>query len=342
MKKKGISNIKGMRHTKKASRVSLDDGFDRTQSSTLASLLDTWLAYLAERNYSKRTLDMNTWALRSFISWAELRDLKQAHSITKPHLESYQRYLYRYRKQDKQPLGVTTQRQRLGAVQRYFAYLCKHNYLLANPASELELPRKPHNHLPKGLSIDELQSLFSVPDITDPLGIRDRAILELLYATGARRSELVNLNLADIDLIAQTLHIIQGKGGKSRVVPIGTTAIYWLTQYLDKTRPLLELNHHETALFISGYGQRMSGTYIGNWVAKQIKLAGINKQGSCHLLRHSCATHMLENGADIRLIQQLLGHARLDTTQIYTQVAITHLKEVYNRTHPSSTGKKKA
>jgi len=177
---------------------------------------------------------------------------------------------------------------------------------------------------------------MALPDIRDPLGIRDRAILETFYATGARRSELTNLDLSDLDASNQTLLIRKGKGNKDRLLPIGKTALHWLDQYLEKSRPKLLLEVSEQALFLSGYGQRLSPGYLGNWVAKTIKAADIQKQGSCHLLRHSCATHMHENGADIRVIQQLLGHARLDTTSIYTQVAITHLKEVYQRTHPAA------
>lgn len=207
------------------------------------------------------------------------------------------------------------------------------------PAADLDLPRKPHQQLPKGLNRQELAAVLNVPDIRDPLGIRDRAILETLYATAARRSELVNLDLSDLDAEGGTVHIRKGKGGKIRLVPVARNALQWLGRYLDETRPRLVLDNTEQALFLSGYGERMSADYLGNWVAKTVKAADMGKTGSCHLMRHSCATHMLENGADIRLIQQLLGHVRLDTTSIYTEVAITHLKEVYNRTHPAAKGK---
>ena len=120
------------------------------------------------------------------------------------------------------------------------------------------------------------------------------------------------------------------------MLPIGRTAVRWLQQYLQQTRPELLLNHTQKALFISGYGERLSTGYLGNWMKKTLRAAGIEKSGCCHLLRHTCATHMLENGADIRLIQQFLGHTSLDTTSIYTQVAITHLQQVYNLTHPSA------
>ena len=334
--KKGIRNVSGMKHRRKGGQAAAPDGFDRSSPDTLASLIDAWQNRLAERNYSPRTLAAHHWALRTFLEWCEARDLRSPADITKPILESFQGWLFRYRQKNGQPLGVTTQRARLGTIQRFFAHLCKTNYLTANPAADLELPRKPRGRLPKGLAAEEIAAVFAVPDTRDPLGIRDRAMLETLYATGARRSELIGFDLSDLDLAHTTLHIRHGKGDKSRLVPVGSSALQWIRKYLEETRPRLLLDPTEKALFLSGYGERLSSGYLGNWVAKTIKESGIGKLGSCHLLRHSCATHMLENGADIRLIQQLLGHASLDTTSIYTEVAITHLKAVYERTHPSA------
>jgi integrase/recombinase XerD len=334
--KKGINNIPGMKHRRKGGFEAAPDGFDRSSPDTLASLIDAWQQRLAERNYSPRTLEAHKWALKTFLQWAAERDLLQPSEITKPILESFQRHLYRHRKADGQPLGITTQRARLGAVQRFFAHLCKTNHLQANPAADLDLPRKPHRHLPKGLSREDLATVLEIPDTRDPLGIRDRAILETLYATGARRSEIANLDLSDLDRSGATLHIRHGKGDKSRLVHIGAQALQWLEKYLETTRPRLQLDTSEQALFLSGYGTRLSPAYLGNWVARTIKSARIARQGSCHLFRHSCATHMLENGCDSRLIQQLLGHTRADTTAIYTQVAITALREAYHRTHPSA------
>ena len=335
--KKGIGNVAGMRTRRKGGRSEAKpDGFDRSNAQTLASQIDAWFSFLDQRNYSEKTLDMHKWSLRMFLSWAQERDLHYPEEITRPILESYQRYLYRYQKADGKPLAVATQRGRLGAVQRFFAWLCRTHQLLANPASDLELPRKTARSLPKGLSLKHVRAVLNIPDVTDPLGIRDRAILETFYSTGMRRSELTALDVGDLDATAQTIHIRKGKGGKSRMVPVGTASLHWIEAYLERTRPKLLVDAGEQSFFLSGYGERMSSTYVGNWVTKTVKAADIGKSGSCHLFRHSCATHMLENGADIRLIQQLLGHARLDTTQIYTEVAIRALREVHARTHPSS------
>lgn len=337
--KKGINAAKLMRHRAGKGRggnEKHDDGFDRSSSDTLASHVDRWLQRLKERNYSERTLSMNRGALRQFIEWSEQRDLRKPEQFTKIHLESFQRFLWRWKKTNGEPLGISTQRQRIGAIQRLFAHLCRQNHLPANPASELVLPRKNQKALPKGLNREELVELLNVPDVKDLLGVRDRAILETLYASAVRRSELINLDMEDVDLVAQTLHVRNGKGGKHRLLPIGQQAVKWLQKYLQETRPELLVDHTQKALFISGYGERLSTGYLGNWMKKTLRTAGIEKLGCCHLLRHTCATHMLENGADIRLIQQFLGHTSLDTTSIYTQVAITHLQQVYNQTHPSA------
>lgn len=326
----------GMRHWKsKGGYEATPDRFDRSSALTLARLGDDWMTYLLERNYAPRGVESIKWALRMFLEWCQERELIEASQITKPILESYQRYLYRYRMANDKPLSIRTQCSRLGVIQRLFAWLTKQNHLPANPASDLELPRIPHRLLPKALSHEEIAKLLNAPDISDPLGIRERSILELFYATGIRRHELVGLDLEDVEEEKKVLRIRFGKGGKHRVVPIGERAFYWLDRYRQECRPKLEIDHKERALYLTGFGGRFNLHYVGNWVRRLMDKVGIAKGGSCHLLRHSCATHMLENGADIRLIGQLLGHARLDTTQIYTEVDIRHLKEVHARTHPS-------
>ena len=336
---KGIKATHKMKGIGKGGNTASPDNFDRSSPGTLASLVDRYKAKLDLLGYSPRTIEGHHWTLRSFLQWSQERDLTEPNNINKLHLESYQRWLHRYRKANGKPLAISTQKNRLGAIQRLFAWLTRENHILANPASELELPRLPHRHLPKGLSQQELQRLLNLPNITDPLGIRDRSIIETLYATAIRRSELINLDLSDLDLTSQTLHIRQGKGGKSRLLPIGETALHWLDKYLLTTRPKLLLNDTEQALFISGYGDRLSSGYLGNWMRKMLTEAEINRPGGCHLLRHTCATDMLEGGADIRYIQQMLGHSSLDTTSIYTQVAIHQLQQIYNSTHPSASSK---
>ena len=178
--RKGINAVEKMKGKTKGGQVANADHFDRSKPDTLANVVDKYKAKLDLLGYSKRTIDAHHWTLRSFLKWTHERSLADPSEITKLHLESYQRWLHRYRKADNKPLALSSQKQRLGAIQRLFAWLMRENYILANPASELELPRLPHRHLPIGLSQNELQNLLNLPDITDPLGIRDRAILENL------------------------------------------------------------------------------------------------------------------------------------------------------------------
>ena len=214
--------------------------------------------------------------------------------------------------------------------------MCKQDILAANPASELQLPR-PEKQLPEAaLSVREVEAVLARPDVTDPLGVRDRALLELLYSTGMRRSEAARLHLTDLNRERKTLHLRHTKGRKDRVVPVGQRALVWLESYLDTVRPRLELDLDETALFLTGYGEAFNPDVLGRRVSKYVTEAQLGRKGGCHLFRHSCATHLLEGGADIRFIQQLLGHEKLETTAIYTEVSIQQLQEVHSRCHPAS------
>jgi integrase/recombinase XerD len=338
MAKTGYNAVRWLRERtaeKRGGQPGEDDRLERNHASGLAVLSDEWLEHLKLLHYAEKTISVHTWSIRAFLRWAQERDLFRPEQITKPILESYQRHLYHHRKADGEALSVRTQRARLSTLQQFFAWLCRANRLGANPASELELPRKKPRPLPRALSPDQIQAILSVPDIADPLGLRDRAILELFYSTGIRRAELVRLDHENLDPERGILAIRQGKGGKDRTVPVGARALAWLRKYLDDVRPLLLHQVGEHALFLSGYGERLSANYLGNWVRRTIQRAGVEANGACHLFRHSCATHMLENGADIRHIQQLLGHACLDTTAIYTDVTILQLQAVHARCHPS-------
>jgi len=173
-----------------------------------------------------------------------------------------------------------------------------------------------------------------VPDTSDPLGVRARAMLELFYSTGLRRAELCKLELSSLNPTRRTLTVRRGKGGKDRVVPVGAQALVWVNRYLSEVRPRLCLNAREQALFLTGFGGGFCPTVVSAMVSGWLEKIGC--KGSCHLLRHTCATHMLEGGADIRYIQQLLGHESLETTAIYTEVSIRQLLEVHARCHPSA------
>ena len=188
--------------------------------------------------------------------------------------------------------------------------------------------------MPSGyLTLDEVETLLGTVDLTTPSGLRDRAILETLYSTGMRRSELIALNLDDIDFERGLVIIRQGKGRKDRVVPIGKRALQWIEKYLADGRPAL-LDQATDAFFPTTRGNRFHPVNLSSLVRSYLDAAGIQRRGSCHMLRHTTATLMLEGGADLRSIQTLLGHESLNTTQIYTHITIQRLREVHEKTHP--------
>jgi integrase/recombinase XerD len=271
-----------------------------------------------------------------FIAWCEARSILRPQEVTKPILESYQRYLYHHRKPDGKPLSFRAQHSRLVPVRGYFKWLTRQNVLLSNPASELELPRL-EKRLPRYvLTAEEAERVIEQPDIREPLGVRDRAMLEVLYSTGIRRMEVVGLSLYALDADRGTLMIRLGKGKKDRMVPIGERAIGWLEKYLYRVRPALVTGPDEGTLFLTNLGESFSPNRLTQLVRNYVDAAELAKRGACHLFRHTCATLMLENGADIRYIQEMLGHAELSTTQIYTQVSIRKLKQVHQATHPGA------
>lgn len=312
-----------------------DDQLDRSFPEAIAHEADTYLGLMEVQNYAPRSILRHRDSLRLFLRWAQDRDLRRAQQITKPILESYQRHLWNHRKSNSKPLGISSQRERLVVLRKFFSWLCRENRLPSNPASELVLPR-PEKRLPdQALTLGQLDAVLAVPDITDPLGIRDRAILELFYSTAIRRAELAKLHLDDIHHERRVLHVRLGKGRKDRYVPIGKRALRWLERYLSEVRPLLVLNHSEQALFLTSYGGPFSPDVLGRQVGTHIRTAAMGRKGGTHLLRHTCASHLHEAGADIRYIQQLLGHEHLDTTAIYTQIGITQLQDIHARFHPA-------
>lgn len=285
------------------------------------------------RHYSPRTLHRRESDIRRFVGWCDERGLDRPQDVTKPVLERYQKYLYYYRQANGEPLSPASQNHYLVSVKQFFKWLTRENHLLYNPASELYIPRQTPS-LPVVLSIEEVEALLGQPDLRTPQGLRDRAILELFYSTGLRRSELLNLHLHDLALPRQTLYVRQGKGGKDRLLPLGGRAAHWLKRYLVEVRPHLLIDVQEPTLFLNDYGEAFRDTKLGDKVKRYMKSAGIDAPGSCHLLRHAMATHMLENGAELRFIQAMLGHADIQATQIYTHVSVRKLQEIHAATHP--------
>jgi integrase/recombinase XerD len=291
-----------------------------------------WEAVVA---YSPRTIEAQRHAIGRFITWADERGLSKPQDITRPILERYQRHVYHHRKANGQPLTVSAQLGLVLPLQAWFKWLTKQNHILYNPAADLDLPTRP-KALPKGLlSIGQVEDVLNSCDITKADGLRMRAMLEVLYSTGIRRFELTGLKLFDVDVERGALMVRQGKGSKDRLVPLGDRACAWVDKYLREVRPDLATGADDYRLFLDDDGRGFEPERVGDLVRRQLTAAGIEHPGSCHLFRVACATHMLENGADIRFIQSLLGHAKLDTTQIYTLVSLAKLKEVHSATHPA-------
>jgi integrase/recombinase XerD len=289
---------------------------------------------LKARNYASQTITFKAMALERFLGWCSERGITRITEITRPILQRYQRHLFHSTVRGGKPLSAAGQFNRLMAVRGFFRFLTRENILLYNPASELDLP-KLERRLPKDtLTAEEAEAVMSQPDVTTPLGVRDRAILEVLYSTGIRRMEVVNLERQDAQESRGILAVRQGKGKKDRFVPIGDRALLWARKYLDDVRPDLELGDPHT-LFLDPAGKKMDPHQLSRMVQRYVQVSGVGKKGRCHLFRHTMATLMLENGADIRYIQQMLGHAMLSTTEIYTHVSIVKLKEIHSATHPA-------
>jgi len=307
---------------------------DPLEHLVLTAYVKAHFDWMRVTGYSEDTVRARKTALWRFIAWCEERALRDPKDITKAILERYQRHLFYYRKANGRPMTLGTQFGCLAPLKTFFKWLAKENHILYNPASEITLPKLP-KHLPRViLSIQEVEAILREAEPKNPSGLRDRAMLETLYSTGLRRMELPGLALYDVDLTRRLVMVREGKGKRDRVVPIGERAAAWVDKYLQEARPQLLVGDAE-ALFLTDYGEPMSPEYVAERVRRYMHFADIKRPGACHLFRHACATHMLENGADIRFIQALLGHAELGTTQIYTRVSIDKLREIHDATHPA-------
>jgi integrase/recombinase XerD len=316
---------------------------DPNDARGFAVLIARYLESLEVLGFSESTQRNGRSYLHAFATWCEERAVARPGEVTRPLVERYQRWLFHYRQENGKPLSAVTQYGMLQRLKSFLAWLTKERYLLYNPASELELPKLPPRLPVDGFSLEEVETILATPDVATPIGIRDRALLETLYSTGIRRKELVALELYDVDFERGVLVVRKGKGGKARVVPIGERALLWLRKYMDEVRPELVGWVEEKALFVTGEGLRFSADGLGNRVKKVLEASGVRRRpgGVCHLFRHTMATQMLEGGADIRFIQEMLGHARLETTQVYTRVSIAKLKEIHTATHPARLGRRK-
>jgi integrase/recombinase XerD len=306
------------------------------QAGSLAFHVQQWLATLEARNYSPGSIALRERQMRLFLLWCNERGLSTPAEITVAVVERYQRSLYHQKDERGKRLSFRAQRDRLATLRRFFRWMAKARHVEMSPCETLELPRV-EQRLPRGvLTVAQVESVLAVPDVGTPMGIRDRAIVETLYSTGIRRQEICNLTIHDLDLERGTLIVRQGKGKKDRMIPIGQRAVLWITKYVDEVRPLLVSEPDDGVVFLTRNREPFSGYRMAELVRDLIDDAQVGKKGACHLFRHTMATLMLEGGADIRFIQAMLGHARITSTEVYTQVAIAKLKEIHEATHPGA------
>jgi len=293
----------------------------------LSRFQDLFIDYLiSERGYSRNTIDSYSRELSRFIEFVEEKADGDIKSIGQTHILDYLKHLSSSR------LSRRTQHHNMVVIRQFFKFLMREKHLTVNPASLIDIPKLSKN-LPDYLTIEEVESLLQQPDINDRLGLRDAAILEVMYSAGLRASEVCDLRVNDTNLEAGFLRII-GKGSKERLVPIGERAIDKIREYLSKSRGLLSKNPSIDYLFLNKNGKRLSRVGLWKIIKHYARLANIKKDIYPHILRHSFASHLIQNGADLRAVQEMLGHSDISTTQIYTHLDTKRIIEMYKKFHP--------
>jgi integrase/recombinase XerD len=304
--------------------------------SALRSYQSAFCEWSRVRGLSEQTVRSREQNLNLLLLWLDERGVSHPSEVSRATLQRYQRHLYLLRKANGEPLAWSTQFNRLTPIIAFFKWLTRESHILANPAADLELPRK-RQTLPRDLlSVAQVANVLNQCDTSSLSGLRDRAILETFYGSGIRRSELASLNLTELDTERGILTVRLGKGGKDRIVPLGERACAWVARYLRDVRPEL-LQADSVAVFLTDWGTRFEKDQLSALVSRYMRAAGLSR-GSCHALRHAFATHLLEGGADLRSIQLMLGHASLEATQIYTHVDIRRLQAVLAMAHPAKAG----
>jgi tyrosine recombinase XerC len=294
----------------------------------MKSFIEKYLTHIAvDRGMAENTVFAYRRDLNGFLDFCyESKEISQPDLVD---VTTARAYLAKLRRDN---CARTTIARKVSALRSFFRYLKKSGYVSSNPFAAIDTPKK-SKCAPSVPQMEEISALLKAPDQSTPSGLRDRAILELLYASGLRVSELVSLNIADIKKNDPEYRII-GKGGKERLVFAGEIARVAIFEYIESGRPKLGVRQHNTALFINKSGGRLSARSVQRMLEKYVSKIATLKRVTPHSIRHSFATHLLNSGADLRSVQELLGHASLSTTQIYTQVSAERLKKTYDQAHP--------
>lgn len=290
-------------------------------------MLGDFCHYLAvERGLAQNTLDSYRRDLKKFLSFLRRGKCTDPAAVKR---ETITRYLHELKQANH---AASTISRNVASIRSFYSFLVREGLLQENPAQELETPRL-EKKLPRVLTTKEVDRLLRQPQVNDHNGIRDKAMLELLYASGIRVSELVALNVSDFNPEVGFLRC-RGKGMKERIVPIGSVSINSVREYLHNCRIKLVKKNEEKALFLNHHGRRLTRQGFWKILKKYAQRSKISGEITPHTLRHSFATHLLENGADLRSVQEMLGHSDISTTQIYTQITRRKIREVYDKTHP--------
>lgn len=290
--------------------------------------LNEYLSYLKlEKNLSENTIVSYKNDLMSFSNFLEDNKIEDPSNINVNLIVNF------FSKLEKIGLTSSSAARYFSSIKGFLNYLFANEYIRSNPIEKVN-PPKLKKSLPGVLSVSEVEKLLSLPNTEETLGIRDKTILEVFYACGLRISELISLKISDLFLNEEMIRVL-GKGSKERIVPIGSSAINWIKIYLTKSRPLLqERMKSENYLFLNNHGAKLSRMGVWKIVMRYVKDSGIEKHVHPHTFRHSFATHLIEGGADLRSVQEMLGHADISTTQIYTHIDREFIKQVHKQFHP--------
>ena len=290
--------------------------------------LKEYLAHIKlEKNLSKNTVSSYKNDITAFISYLKNKGKEDPSIISSNDIGGFFKTL------NELGLSGSSSARYFSSLKGFFLYLLKNKYILKNPIEKITAP-KIAKRLPGVLDVNEIDKILSAPDVDDKLGLRDKAMLELFYACGTRVSELIDLKVNDLFFDDEIIRVF-GKGSKERLIPIGSSAIEWVGEYLKKSRPLLmKKSKSENNLFLNSRGSKLSRMGVWKIIDRYVKEAGIEKDVHPHTFRHSFATHLLEGGADLRAVQEMLGHADISTTQIYTHVDRDYIKQIHKQYHP--------
>lgn len=300
--------------------------------------IEKYMTALKAGGYSPSTIKSYTRGLKKFTTYLSFDGISEIDKVTREIISKYQIYLYQEINKKGRQNTIHDQNKCLGSVKCFFRYLSENDYLIADPARKISFAKEP-KRLPRSiLTRQEMKKILKTPDTTTIIGYRNRTILELLYTSGIRRQEVLNLTIDDV-YYKEGIIKVKGKGNKERMVPIGKVASRYLENYIKAIRPAFIRDPYNRTLFLSSLGKSLSGRRLADIVVEVVKKTKIKKNVTLHTFRHTFATHLVRNNANIRHVQEMLGHESLESTQIYTHVTIMDLKKEHKRCHPRERDK---